>query len=120
MSDKGKYPFADTPNVNKDFSEGISEKLEKEEPEQQPESEIENYDRPAPVPKPSWEKENYDLYKIEEQLPYIIQSPRNTEFSHEQQNYDVIKDNNIDVGIELKPEWEAKVCEAPTPDLGDD
>lgn len=118
MSDEGKYPFEGTPQLGKSFSdekshdESSDNKVEK--------THDEKYETPAPAPKPSWMKNSYEYTKTEEQLPFILEKPRTIEAPTNHQNYDVIKDNNIDVGIELKSQWDAKVWEAPRPEIGDD
>ena len=116
MSDEGKYPFEGTPSLREEFS---ADKNENQENEVKVEEQL--YETPVPAPKPSWDQKHLEFTKIEEQLPYIIQENyRSPEQSQEQQNYDVIKDNNIDVEVDLKGEWDEKTWEAPAPEIGDD
>tara|TARA_R110002072_G_scaffold10244_3_gene47891 strand:- start:101 stop:451 length:351 start_codon:yes stop_codon:yes gene_type:complete len=116
MSDEsGKYPFDGAPNLSSEFND-----VKNESTPINIEEKDTHYDAPAPTPKPSWVTIQNTYAHTEFQMPHIIDKPRTTETTQENQNYDAIKDNNNHAGMGLKGEWEDKVWEAPTPEIGDD
>lgn len=116
--------------MNDDNKNGITEIFNETAPKTEDElnqttqqeevAEEETPDTPALKPEPSWVATYLQFTRTEELLPFILTQPRPIENIQEEQNYDVIADNNIDVAIDLKGEWDEKVWEAPTLDIGDD
>lgn len=124
MNDEGKFPFDGTPKVGDDFQESrnkTQEVIDEEKAEKENIESEKEYDKPEPAPKPSWASPSYEFTRNEEQLPYILpENFRSSEISQKNQNYDVIKDNNIETEFDLKNQWDTKVWEAPSPEIGDD
>ena len=120
MSDEGKYPFEGSPDLSAEFKNAKNESdLNRET---NVEEEVE-YDEPKPA-LTSDEFTQASVFNSNEVHMALIMDARSSKvvqaYSNEKEDYDVIRDNAMNVDVSLKEEWDSKIWEEQTPEVGED